>query len=387
MTVPLIYFDNNATTRVAPQVREAMQPFLLDEYANPSSIYSFAHFAQDALLAAHEQAAELLGAKPGEIIMTSCGTESDSTAIYSALESRPEKKTFITTPVEHSAVLAVAGRLTERGYRVVYLNVDSGGQIDLEELEALLSEDTALVSIMFANNETGVLYPIAEAGALCRERGVLFHTDAVQAVGKVAINLAALPVDYLSLSGHKLHAPKGVGALYARQGVPFVPFMLGGHQEYNRRAGTQAVPMIVALGKACELARQKFSDENPKVQRLRDCLQSGLLEAIPDARVLGDAEKRLPNTLNMAFKGVYSEDALLMLDKYGICASAGSACIADIHEPSHVLKAMRVSPEFAGGAVRFSLSGYNTQEEVDFVLEKLPGIIRQLRSHGPDADW
>jgi cysteine desulfurase len=239
---------------------------------------------------------------------------------------------------------------------------------------------------MFANNETGVLYPIAEAGALCRERGVLFHTDAVQAVGKVAIDLAALPVDYLSLSGHKLHAPKGVGALYARQGAPFVPFMLGGHQEYNRRAGTQAVPMIAALGKACELARQKFSDENPRVQRLRDCLQSGLLEAIPDARVLGDAEKRLPNTLNIAFKDVYSEDALLMLDKYGICASAGSACIADIHEPSHVLTAMRVSPEFAGGAVRFSLSGYNTQAEVDFVLEKLPGIIRQLRLHGSGAD-
>jgi cysteine desulfurase len=379
MTAPLVYFDNNATTRIAPEVREAMQPFLGDEYANPSSIYSFAHFSQDALLAAHEQVAALIGAKAGEIIMTSCGTESDSTAIYSALESRPGKKTFITTPVEHSAVLAVFERLAARGCRVVYLGVNAGGQIDLEELKSVLTDDVALVSIMFANNETGVIYPIAEAGTLCRERGILFHSDAVQAVGKIPINLAQLPVDYLSLSGHKLHAPKGVGALYARRGAPFVPFMLGGHQEYNRRAGTQAVPMIVALGQACELALRNFSQENARVQELRDALQAGLLEAIPEAMVLGAGEKRLPNTLSMAFKGVYSEDVLLSLDKYGICASAGSACIADIHEPSHVLKAMRVRPEFANGTIRFSLSGYNTKAEVDFALEKLPGIIRNLR--------
>jgi cysteine desulfurase len=379
MTAPLVYFDNNATTRVAPEVREAMQPFLLDEYANPSSIYSFAHFSQDALLAAHEQVAALIGAKAGEIIMTSCGTESDSTAIYSALESQPEKKTLVTTSVEHSAVMAVSGRLAAKGYRVVCLGVDGRGQIDLEELKSVLTDDTALVSIMFANNETGVIYPIAEAGALCRERGILFHTDAVQAVGKIPIDLAQLPVDYLSLSGHKLHAPKGVGALYARRGAPFAPFLLGGHQEYNRRAGTQAVPMIVALGQACELALRNFSAENARVRELRDALQAGLLAAVSGAVVLGGGEKRLPNTLSIAFKGVYSEDVLLSLDKYRICASAGSACIADIHEPSHVLKAMRVRPEFANGTIRLSLSGYNTKEEVDFVLEKLPGIIRELR--------
>jgi cysteine desulfurase len=386
MPAPLVYFDNNATTRVAPEVREAMQPFLRDEYANPSSVYSFAHFSQDALLTAHEQVADLLGAKAGEIIMTSCGTESDSTAIYSALESLPEKKTFITTPVEHSAVLEVAKRLESKGYNVLYLSVNSLGQIDLDELESLITDDTALVSIMFANNETGTLYPVAEAGALCRKHGVLFHTDAVQALGKVPINLAALPVDYLSLSGHKIHAPKGIGALYARQGVPFVPFMLGGHQEYNRRAGTQAVPMIVALGRACELARQKFAEENPRVQGLRDDLQSRLLAAIPGAIILGDEQKRLPNTLSIAFTDVYSEDILLLLDQYNICASAGSACIADITEPTHVLKAMRVGPEFAGGAIRLSLSGYNTKDEVAFVGEKLPEIISQLRLQKQSAD-
>ncbi|MDR2825775.1 MAG: aminotransferase class V-fold PLP-dependent enzyme [Deltaproteobacteria bacterium] len=379
MPAPLVYFDNNATTRVAPEVREAMQPFLQNEYANPSSLYSFAHFSQDALLIAHEQVAALLGAKAGEIIMTSCGTESDSTAIYSALESLPKKKTFITTPVEHSAVLAVAERLETKGYNVLYLSVNSLGQIDLDELDSLITDDTALVSIMFANNETGTLYPVAEAGALCRKHGVLFHTDAVQALGKVPINLATLPVDYLSLSGHKIHAPKGIGALYVRQGVPFVPFMLGGHQEYNRRAGTQAVPMIVALGRACELARQNSAEENPRVQGLRDDLQTRLLAAIPESIILGDEQNRLPNTLNLAFKDVYSEDILLLLDQYNICASAGSACIADIHEPTHVLKAMQVGPEFANGAIRLSLSGYNTKEEVAFVGEKLPEVIQQLR--------
>jgi cysteine desulfurase len=382
----IIYFDNNATTRVAPEVREAMQPFLQDEYANPSSIYSFAHFSQDALLVAHEQVAALIGAKAGEIIMTSCGTESDSTAIYSALEARPDKKTFITTPVEHSAIMSVSRRIAAKGYKVLYLSVDRHGQIDLDELKSLLSADTALVSIMFANNETGVIYPVAEAGAACREAGALFHTDAVQAVGKIPINLSAMSVDYLSLSGHKLHAPKGVGALYVRQGAPFVPFMLGGHQEYNRRAGTQAVPMIVALGRACDLMRQNFAEENIRVQSLRDALQSRLLAAIPEAIVLGAEVKRLPNTLSIAFKDVYSEDVLLMLDKYNICASAGSACIADIHEPSHVLQAMRVPPDFAGGTIRLSLSGYNTQQDVDILVEKLPGIIKHLRLKGSNAE-
>ncbi|MDR3074015.1 MAG: aminotransferase class V-fold PLP-dependent enzyme [Deltaproteobacteria bacterium] len=378
-----IYFDNNATTRVAPEVREAMRPFLDDEYANPSSAYGFAHRSQDALLEAHERVASLLGARPGEIVMTSCGTESDATAIFSALEAFPEKRRFITTSVEHPAILGAAERLGGKGYDVRYLGVDVKGRINLDELKEQLTEDTALVSIMLANNETGVIYPVAEAGALCGERGVLFHTDAVQAAGKLRINLAALPVDYFSLSGHKLHAPKGVGARYVRRGAPFFPLLVGGHQEYGRRAGTQAVPNIVALGKACELAEERLDRESAAMAALRDSLQRRLLAAIPEAVVNGDEDCRLPNTLNMAFKGVESQSLVAGLDRLGICVSSGSACTEHKQEPSHVMRAMRVPAEYANGAVRISLSGFTTERETGILAEALPRLIRELRAELP----
>ena len=383
MIGPLIYFDYNATTAVDPEVVEAMLPFLRQEYANPSSMYSFAAVSQDALLVAHEQVAKLIGAKPGEVIMTSCGSESNATAINAAFEAQPEKRRFITTRVEHPAVLANAQHLEKKGYDVVYLDADAKGRLDLDQLKNSLTKDTALVSVMYANNETGNIYPIAEIGAMCRERGVLFHTDAVQAVGKLPINLAELPVDYLSLSGHKLHAPKGVGALYVRVGAPFRPFLRGGHQEYGRRAGTQAVPSIVALGKACELALGHIREENTRVKGLRDDIERRLLAIIPDAVINGDPEHRLPNTTNISFKYVEGEAILLMLDHYNICASSGSACTSGSLEPSHVLRAMGVPFTYAHGSLRLSLGRFNTQADVDMLVDKLPGIIERLRVLSP----
>ncbi len=383
MSQSIIYLDNNATTGVAPEVLEAMLPYLQGEFGNPSSMYSFAGKAQQALRTAKEQVAAALGAQPEEIMFTSCGTESDSTAIYSALHARPEKKHFITTRVEHPAVLALGQHLEKQGYRVTYLAVDGKGRIQLDEFERALSKDTALVSMMFANNETGNIYPIAEAAALCKNLGIPFHTDAVQAVGKIPINLATLPVDYLALSGHKLHAPKGVGALYVRRGAPFRPFLRGGHQEHGRRAGTEAVPNIVALGKACELASQHIADENTRVRALRDSLQRSLLSTIPDAIINGDPDNRLPNTMNISFKYVEGEAILLMLDQHGICASSGSACTSGSLEPSHVLRAMGIPFTYAHGSLRLSLSRWNTQEEMDTVARILPGIITRLREISP----
>jgi cysteine desulfurase len=382
----LIYFDNNATTAVAPEVLEAMLPYLGAQYANPSSMYSFAAFSQDALILAHEQVAALLGAKPGETMMTSCGTEGDSTAIYAALEAQPDKRRFITTRVEHPAVLAVGQHLEKRGYDVVYVDVDARGRLDLDQLKDSLTGGTALVSVMFANNETGNIHPIAEIGALGRERGVPCPTDAVQAVGKVPRTREERPVVALALSGHKLHAPKGVGCLYIRVGAPYRPFLRGGHQEYGRRAGTQAVPNIVALGKACELARQHLEEENTRVRALRDDLQSRLLAAIPDALVNGDQDRRLPNTLNISFKYVEGEAILLMLDQYNICASSGSACTSGSLEPSHVLRAMGLPFSFAHGSLRLSLSRYTSQADVEAVVERLPPIIARLRELSPYKD-
>lgn len=383
MSGKLVYFDNNATTGVAPEVLEAMLPYLKDQYGNPSSMYSFAGVAHQALEKARRQVASLLGAQPEEILFTSCGTESDSTAIYSALRARPDKKHFITTRVEHPAVLSLGQHLEKRGYTVTYLGVDGLGRISMDEFRSALTKDTALVSIMYANNETGNIYPVVEAGDLCRERGVPFHVDAVQAVGKLSINLATLPVDYLALSGHKLHAPKGVGALYVRRGAPFRPFLRGGHQEGGRRAGTEAIPNIVALGAACELAGRHTRDENTKVRALRDDLQERLLSRVPDSILNGDPVNRLPNTANISFKYVEGEAILLMMDQFGICASSGSACTSGSLEPSHVLRAMGVPFTYAHGSVRFSLSRYNTQEEVDFVAETLPRIIQRLREISP----
>lgn len=383
MSDKIIYMDNNATTGVAPEVFEAMLPFLKEEYGNPSSMYRFAGRSEEALSTARRQVAALLGAMPEEIMFTSCGTESDTTAIYSALNSQPEKKHFITTRVEHPAVLSLGQYLQKKGYTVTFLNVDDKGRLDMDELAASITKDTALVSVMYANNETGNVYPIPEIGALCRERRVLFHVDAVQAVGKIPIDLSTLPVDYLALSGHKLHAPKGVGALYVRRGAPFRPYLRGGHQERGRRAGTEAVPNVVALGAACELAGKHIQHENTVVRALRDDLEKRILTTIPESILNGDPVNRLPNTMNISFKYVEGEAILLLLDQYGICASSGSACTSGSLEPSHVLRAMGVPFTYAHGSVRISLCRYNTQEEVDLVAKTLPEIISRLREISP----
>lgn len=383
MSARIVYFDNNATTAVAPEVLDAMLPYLKEQYGNPSSVYSFAGKAEEAVVKARYQVASLLGATPEEILFTSCGTESDSTAIFSALNARPEKKHFITTRAEHPAVLAVGQHLEKKGYTVTFLGVDDKGRLNVEELANAITKDTALVSVMYANNETGNIYPIEQIGVICRERGVPFHVDAVQAVGKLPIDLKTLPVDYLALSGHKLHAPKGVGALYVRRGAPFRPFLRGGHQERGRRAGTEAVPNIVALGAACELAARHIGEENTKVKALRDNLQERLLNSVSESILNGDPVNRLPNTMNISFKYIEGEAILLLLDQFGICASSGSACTSGSLEPSHVLRAMGVPFTYAHGSVRLSLSRYTTQEEVDLVAETLPKIITRLRDISP----
>lgn len=378
-----IYLDNNATTSVAPEVLEAMLPYLTELYGNPSSMHTFGGQVGGAVKQAREQVAALIGADPSEIIFTSCGSESDNTAIWAALQAQPEKKHIVTTRVEHAAVLNYAQHLEKRGYEVTLLGVDDKGRLDLDELRAAVRRDTAIVSIMFANNETGTIFPIAEAAAIAHAMGALFHTDAVQAVGKLPIDVRTLPVDYLALSGHKLHAPKGVGALYVRRGTPFRPFLRGGHQERGRRAGTENVASIVALGKACEVAAQHINDENTRVRALRDKLEQGLIKVIPDAIVNGDVENRLPNTTSVAFKYVEGEAILLLLDQLGICASSGSACTSGSLEPSHVLRAMGVPFTYAHGSIRFSLSRYTTEEEVDFTLANVPPIIARLRAISP----
>ncbi len=378
-----IYLDNNATTRVADEVFEEMLPFLREQYGNPSSMHAFGGRVGRAVSLARERAAAALGCVPTEIVFTSCGTESDNTAINSALTARPEKRHVVTTKVEHPAVLSYCKNLEGKGFDVTYLGVDREGLLDLDELRDALRDDTAVVSVMYANNETGVLFPIPEIGAICRERGVPLHTDAVQAVGKIPIDLSTLPVDYLALSGHKLHAPKGVGALYVRKGTPFRPFLIGGHQERGRRAGTENTASIAALGKALELAAAGVGHENTAVRALRDRLENGLLAAVPDCRLNGAREPRLPNTSNISFKYVEGEAILLMLDQFGICASSGSACTSGSLEPSHVLRALGVPFTFAHGSIRFSLSRYTTQAEIDAVLAELPRIIERLRVLSP----
>ena len=378
-----IYLDNNATTAVAPEVLAAMLPYLGELYGNPSSMNSFGGQVGEAVDTARERMAALLGADPDEIIFTSCGSESDNTAIWSALQTQPEKRHLITTRVEHPAVLNVVQYWERQGYHVTLLGVDGKGRLDLDEYAAALSDDTALVSVMFANNEVGDIYPIQTMAEMAKERGVLFHTDAVQAVGKTPIDLRHLPADMLSLSGHKIHAPKGIGVLYVRKGVRFRPFLRGGHQERGRRAGTENVPYIVGLGMAAQLAIDHMQEERVNVARLRDKLESGLLERIPDCMVNGDVENRLPNTSNIAFKNVEGEAILLMLDRLGICASSGSACTSGSLEPSHVLRAMGVPFNYAHGSVRLSLSRYTTEEDVDFVIENFPGVIQTLRAISP----
>ncbi len=382
----IIYMDNNATTRVAPEVLEAMLPYFGELYGNPSSMHRFGGEVGRAVVKAREQVAKLLGASPDEIIFTSCGTESDSTAILSAVRADPEKRHIVTTRVEHPAVKNLAANmhnLTGHKYQVTSLGVDSEGMLDLKEYEEALTDDTALVSIMMANNETGVIFPIAEMAKIAKDRGILFHTDAVQAVGKIPINLAELPVDFLSLSGHKLHAPKGVGVLYVRKGAPFAPFVIGGHQERGRRGGTENTASIVGLGKACEQAGIMMKMENTKVKKLRDKLEDGLLAKIPNSMLNGHKTCRLPNTTNISFEYIEGEAILLHLDEYNICASSGSACTSGSLEPSHVMRAMGVPFTAAHGSIRFSLSVFNNEDEVDLVLDKLPSIIANLREMSP----
>jgi cysteine desulfurase len=332
---------------------------------------------------AREQAANLLGCEPTEVIFTSGGTESDNAAIQGALAASPNKRKVITTRIEHPAVLTACRQLENHGYTVVELAVDKVGQLDLAELENELDDDTALVTIMYANNETGVIFPIDKIADLVTNKGVAFHTDAVQAVGKIPLNLANSNIDMLSLSGHKLHAPKGVGVLYIKKGTRFSPFMVGGHQEAGKRAGTENVPGIVGLGKACELAAENIEEENSKVKSLRDKLENAILKQCPDSRLNGDKDNRLPNTANISFEYIEGEAILLMLDKFGICASSGSACTSGSLEPSHVLRAMGVPFTAAHGSIRFSLSRYNTEEEVDYTIEKMPSIIEKLRQLSP----
>jgi len=380
----VIYLDNNATTKVAPEVVDAMLPYLSEHYGNPSSMHSFGGNVAENIKEARENVANLIGATADEIVFTSCGTESDSTAIRAAVESNPDRKHIITSRVEHPAVKNLYETLSKKGYRVTFVPVDGQGILDLDYLYKNLSNDTAVVSLMWANNETGVIFPIEEISQKIKERGIVFHTDAVQAVGKIPIDINKTGVDLLSLSGHKLHAPKGIGVLYIRRGTKFSPFMIGGHQERGRRGGTENVASIVALGKAAELA-QKHLDEDgyEHIGRLRDKLETALLTRISHSMVNGDREHRLLNTTSIAFEYVEGEAILLMMNEHGICASSGSACTSGSLEPSHVLRAMGVPFTAAHGSIRYSLSRYTTAEEIDTVIEKTPPIIERLRSMSP----
>jgi cysteine desulfurase len=378
-----IYFDNNATTKVAEEVLEEIKPFFCKLYGNPSSMHTFGGQIGAKIRNAREQIAALLGCETSEIIFTAGGTESDNTAIMGTLAAAPNRRKIITTRVEHPAVLTVCRELENHGYTVAELAVDKKGQLDLAELEEQIDDDTVLVTIMYANNETGVVFPVEKITELVTGKGVVFHTDAVQAIGKIPLNLSKSNIDLLSLSGHKLHAPKGVGILYVKKGTRLSPYLLGGHQEGGRRAGTENVPGIVGLGKACELAAKNIEEENQRVKNLRDRLETAILEKCPGSRLNGDEKNRLPNTTNISFEYIEGEAILLMLDKYGICASSGSACTSGSLEPSHVLRAMGVPFTAAHGSIRFSLSRYNTEEEVDYAIEKMPEIVNKLRELSP----
>jgi len=384
-----IYLDNNATTRIDQRVLEAMMPYLTEQYGNASSMHQFGGLLKHRIDESREKIASLLHCEPGEIVFTSGGTESDNWALKGILASNPEKKHIITSRVEHPAVRGTCRQLQNQGYRLTELPVDGQGRLNLNDLKEALTDDTAIVSIMHANNETGVLFPIEEIAEIVTSRGCVFHTDAVQAAGKVEIDLRKTPIDLLSMSGHKLHAPKGVGILYVRRGTRLAPFIIGGHQEAGRRAGTENVASIAAMGKACELAGESMQEENTRVRALRDRLERGLLERCLDARVNGDRVNRLPNTTNISFEYVEGEAILLMLDKLGIAASSGSACTSGSLEPSHVLRAMGVPFTAVHGSIRFSLSRFTTEAEIDAVLRETPPIIQRLREismFSPETD-
>ena len=374
-----VYLDNNATTRVLPEVAEAMLPFLTEHYGNPSSIHRFGSAVGERLADAREQVANLIGATdPIEIIFTSCGTEGDNAAIRGVLEARPNKRHIVTTQVEHPAVLGLCQHLEKKGYRVTWLSVDENGGLDTEELRSALTDDTALVSVMWANNETGVIFPIEQIGAIVKAKGIPLHVDAVQAAGKIHLKVKDLPVDLMTISGHKFHAPKGIGALYVKRGLTFPPFMIGGHQERNRRGGTENVPGIIGMGKAAEVASSRIDSDAPRITKLRDQLEALLLGSCPGSRVNGVEQTRLPNTCNISFRYLEGESILVLLDQQGICASTGSACTAGSSEPSHVLRAMKVPPDWLQGAVRFSLGRFTTEKEIHYVNEKMPTIVQRL---------
>lgn len=379
----LVYVDNNATTRVDDEVIEAMMPYFNQFYGNPSSIHNFGAQVAKRVAAARAQVAEFLGAQDTEIVFTSGGTESDNFAIRGVLEYFPEKRHIVTTKVEHHAVLNLCDKLSKEGYRVTKLSVDRKGNLDLDELRDSLDDDTAIVSIMYANNETGVIFPVQKIGEIVKERGITFHVDAVQAVGKIPINLKDSPIDLLSLSGHKFHAPKGIGALYIKKGTRIKPMLIGGHHERGRRAGTENVPGIIGLAKACELAQRYLQDELTRVKGMRDRLEKEILSSLPNAMINGDLENRTPNTSNISFEYVEGEAILLYLDEKGIAASSGSACTSGSLEPSHVLRAMGVPFTAAHGSVRFSLSRFNTEEDIDYILSVLPPIIKRLLEISP----
>ena len=368
---------------MSPEVMGVMLPYLSKFYGNPSSSYRLGAEVNERIGEARNHVADLIGAAPEEIIFTSGGTESDNTAIRSALLSRPDKKTIVTSPVEHPAVRNLCSNLSKNGYRVVEIPVNGSGELDIKEYAKNLGRDTAIVSLMWANNETGVLFPIKAAAEMARERGILFHTDAVQAAGKIEIDVRDTAVDMLSVSGHKIHGPKGTGVLYVRSGTPFSPMVLGGHQEEGRRAGTENTPGIIGLGKASELAIRHLKESNFKVRKLRDRLETGITRLVPGIRINGYGAPRLPNTSNISFENIDGESVLLLLDEMGISVSTGSACSAGSEDPSHVLLAMGLSPLSAKSSIRFSLGVYNTDKDIEILLEHLPGIIEQLRSVSP----
>ncbi|OVE76295.1 cysteine desulfurase NifS [bacterium E08(2017)] len=377
-----IYLDNNATTSVSPEVVEVMQPFFGEMWGNPSSMHYFGGQVRKYVEEARDHVASLIGADSSEIVFTGCGTESDNMAINGAVEAAGGNINVITSRVEHPAVQGPCRYLRNKGVHVIEVGVDSGGLLNMAELEAALREGPALVSLMWANNETGVIFPIEEVTRMVKQAGSVMHTDAVQVVGKIPIDVKRTEVDMLSLSGHKLHAPKGVGALYIRKGTKLNTFMIGGHQEGGRRAGTENVPYIVGLGKACELAAETIKQE-ASVAKLRDKLEEGLLASCPDSMVNGDRKNRLPNTANISFQYIEGEAILYHLSDLGICASSGSACTSGSLEPSHVIRAMGIPFTAAHGSIRFSLSRYTTEEDIDYVIEQMPPIVEKLRKLSP----
>jgi cysteine desulfurase len=379
----IIYLDNNATTQLDPAVIEEMLPFLTTYFGNPSSGYGFGSQVRSVIDRARERVATLLGCEPGEIVFTSCGTESNNAAVNSALQLDPARQHIITTAVEHSATGRHCDSLSKRGCQVTTVSVDANGNLDLEELERAITPQTAIISAMWANNETGVIFPVEEIAAIAQRNRVLFHTDAIQVVGKIPIRLADSTINSLSLSAHKLHGPKGVGALYVRKRSAFKPTLIGGSQENNRRAGTENVASIVALGKAAECAAAALEEEGTRVRAMRDCFERAVLEKIPETFVNGDQAPRLPNTSNLSFAGVESGAALALLDRHRVCCSAGSACRTGSLEGSHVLRAMKLDADRSRGSMRFSFGRFNTEADVDKAIEILPAVIAKLRSLSP----